>query len=173
MTGAFVLAHTILYAYIAPILSDACRHAQVQWILLDFGSASIIGIWLTGALMDRHHRKLVILTIVLFTTAAAVLAIASSSPAVDYVAAAVWGLAFGGTVTLLQSALMEPAGKHADAAQPSISDHLEHGNRPRRPGRRPASAPTRLGGAGDREQCGSGPPSRRCCFAPRAPRRGQ
>src|SRR5689334_22109463 len=52
VTGAFVLAHTILYTYIAPILADAGRPDQVQWILLDFGIASIISIWLTGVFID-------------------------------------------------------------------------------------------------------------------------
>ncbi|MFJ1764804.1 MFS transporter [Amycolatopsis sp. NPDC088138] len=120
VTGAFVLAHTILYTYIAPILTAAGLQEQVQWILLDFGIASILSIWLTGVLIDRHHRKLVVLSTALFAVAAGVLAVAASSPAVDYVTVAAWGLAFGGAATLLQSALMRAAGKHADAAQSSM-----------------------------------------------------
>lgn len=120
VTGAFVLAHTILYTYIAPILSEAGLQDQVQWVLLDFGIASIVSIWLTGVLIDRHHRRLVVVSTALFAVAAGVLAVAASSPAVDYAAVAAWGLAFGGAATLLQSALMRAAGKHADAAQSSM-----------------------------------------------------
>ncbi|MFC4533593.1 MFS transporter [Sphaerisporangium dianthi] len=120
VTGAFVLAHTILYTYVAPILSDVGLEDQVQWILLDFGIASIISIWLTGVLIDRHHRTLVVLSTALFVAAAAVLGAFASSPAADYAAVAAWGLAFGGAATLLQSALMRAAGEHADAAQSSM-----------------------------------------------------
>ncbi|WP_127504736.1 MFS transporter [Actinoplanes solisilvae] len=120
VTGAFVLAHTILYTYIAPILADAGLPEHVEWILLDFGIASIVSIWLTGVFIDRHHRRLVVISTGLFAAAAVVLTVASSSAAVDYVAVAAWGLSFGGAATLLQSALMRAAGEHADVAQSSM-----------------------------------------------------
>ncbi|MGW4059799.1 MFS transporter [Amycolatopsis sp. NPDC004747] len=120
VTGAFVLAHTILYTYIAPILGDVGLADQVQWILLDFGIASIASIWLTGVLIDRHHRRLVIVSTLLFTVAAAVLAMATANPVIDYATVAAWGLSFGGAATLLQSALMRAAGTHADVAQSSM-----------------------------------------------------
>jgi predicted MFS family arabinose efflux permease len=120
VTGAFVLAHTILYTYIAPILGDVGLGNQVQWILLAFGIASIISIWLTGTLIDRHHRRLVVLSTVLFAAAAGVLAVTVAHPVIDYGAAVAWGLAFGGSATLLQSALMRAAGEHADVAQSSM-----------------------------------------------------
>jgi predicted MFS family arabinose efflux permease len=120
VTGAFVLAHTILYTYVAPILADAGRPDDVQWILLDFGIASIASIWLTGVFIDRHHRPLVLVSTGLFAAAAAALTVASSSAAVDYVAVTAWGLSFGGAATLLQSALMRAAGEHADVAQSSM-----------------------------------------------------
>lgn len=119
-TGLYVLAHTILYTYIAPVLAGVGLADQVQWILLDFGIASIVSIWLTGLLVDRHHRKLVILSTVFFAIAAAALSLAAANPVVDYIAVAAWGLAFGGVATLFQSALMAAAGKHADAAQPMM-----------------------------------------------------
>ncbi len=120
VTGAYVLAHTILYTYIAPLLADVDLEDQVQWILLDFGIASIVSIWITGVLIDRHHRNLVILSTGLFAAAAFVLAVADSIAAVDYLASAAWGLAFGGAATVLQSALMRAAGEHADVAQSSM-----------------------------------------------------
>lgn len=120
VTGTFVLAHTILYTYVAPILSDVGLADHVQWILFDFGIASILSIWLTGVFIDRHHRQLVVLSTALFALAAAVLAVTAGNPVVDYAAATAWGLAFGGAATLLQSALMRAAGEHADVAQSSM-----------------------------------------------------
>ncbi|MEU8632144.1 MFS transporter [Amycolatopsis sp. NPDC048633] len=120
VTGLYVLAHTILYTYIAPVLAGVGLEHQVQWILLDFGIASILSIWLTGALVDRHHRRLVVLSTVFFAVAASALSLGSASPVVDYLAVAAWGLAFGGAATLFQSALMAAAGEHADAAQPMM-----------------------------------------------------
>lgn len=120
VTGAFVLAHTILYTYIAPILAGNGLQDHVQWILLDFGIASIVSIWLTGVFIDRHHRLLAVAGTGLFAAAAAGLVVASSSAAADYLTVAAWGLSFGGAATVLQSALMRAAGEHADVAQSSM-----------------------------------------------------
>ncbi|MEV5966565.1 MFS transporter [Kribbella sp. NPDC051952] len=118
VTGVYVLAHTILYTYIAPVLAGVGLEDQVQWILLDFGIASIVSIWLTGLFVDRHHRRLVILSTAFFAVAAVVLTLWSVNPVVDYLAVGLWGLAFGGAATLFQGALMAASREHADAAQP-------------------------------------------------------
>lgn len=118
VTGVFVLAHTILYTYIAPVLAGVGLADQVQWILLDFGIASILSIWLTGVFVDRHHRRLVLLSTTFFAAAAVALTLWSGTPAADYIAVAAWGLAFGGSATLFQGALMAASREHADAAQP-------------------------------------------------------
>lgn len=118
VTGIFVLAHTILYTYISPVLAGVGLGDQVQWILLDFGIASIFSIWLTGVFVDKHHRRLVILSTVFFAVAAIALTLWSGYIVTDYLAVAVWGLSFGGAATLFQGALMAASGKHADAAQP-------------------------------------------------------
>ncbi|MBQ0850698.1 MFS transporter [Streptomyces sp. BH-SS-21] len=118
VTGVYVLAHTILYTYIAPVLAGVGLADQVQWILLTFGIASILSIWLTGVFVDRHHRRLVILSTVFFAAAAVALALWSGNVVVDHVAVTAWGLAFGGAATLFQGALMTASREHADAAQP-------------------------------------------------------
>jgi predicted MFS family arabinose efflux permease len=118
VTGVFVLAHTILYTYIAPVLAGVGLADQVQWILLDFGIASILSIWLTGVFVDRHHRRLVLLSTTFFAAAAVALTLWSGNPIADYLAVAAWGLAFGGSATLFQGALMAASREHADAAQP-------------------------------------------------------
>ena len=116
---AFVLAHNILYTYIAPFLASVGMAERIDAILLIFGAASLIGIWIVGVLIDRHLRALTIASTVLFGAAAAALGIADdmNGTAIVHGAVAVWGLAFGGAATLFQTALAEAGGEAADVAQ--------------------------------------------------------
>lgn len=112
----FVLAHNILYTYIAPFLAAAGMAERTDLVLLVFGGASLLGIWITGALIDRHLRLLTLASTLVFGLAALVLA-ASVEPLLIYGAVAAWGLAFGGVPTLFQTALAKTAGEAADVAQ--------------------------------------------------------
>ncbi|MCU1735057.1 MULTISPECIES: MFS transporter [unclassified Pseudomonas] len=114
---AFVLAHNILYTYIAPFLAAADMAASTGLVLLVFGVTSLLGIWIIGVLIDRYLRALTLASTVLFGLAVLALAVASDVPALVYVAVAVWGLAFGGVATLLQTSLAHTAGDAADVAQ--------------------------------------------------------
>lgn len=114
---AFVLAHNILYTYIAPFLDAAGMADRTDAVLLVFGLASLVSIWGVGVLIDRRLRELTLLSTVLFAVSAAVLWIWSDGPAVIYAAATVWGLAFGGCATLFQTASAKTAGPAADLAQ--------------------------------------------------------
>ncbi|QWU18316.1 MFS transporter [Paenibacillus sophorae] len=113
---AWVLSHNILYTYIAPYLAQAGLGGRVDMMLLIFGIASVIGIWLTGLWIDRMQRLLVMISLAAFAVASLLLGI-SSQPAVIYLVVPVWGLAFGGAATLLQTAIAEAAGDSADVAQ--------------------------------------------------------
>lgn len=114
---AFVLAHNILYTYINPFLAMAGLAERTDLVLLVFGMASLLGIWVIGALVDRHLRLLTIASTLLFGIAALVLAIYGHRPMIVYLAIAAWGLAFGGVPTLFQTALAKAAGAAADVAQ--------------------------------------------------------
>lgn len=114
---AFVLAHNILYTYIAPFLATAGLAERTDLVLLVFGVTSLLGIWIIGVLIDRHLRVLTLASTALFGLSALMLGVAGEAPAVVYVAAAVWGLAFGGAATLFQTAIAKTAGKAADVAQ--------------------------------------------------------
>ncbi|GAA3552586.1 MFS transporter [Microlunatus spumicola] len=107
---AFVLAHNVLYTYMAPFLAGTRPGSRVDTVLLAFGVSSLISIWLTGVLIDRHLRPLVLGSIVLFTVAATTLAVFSGLAWVVYVAVAAWGFAFGGAAPLLQTAAAEAGG---------------------------------------------------------------
>lgn len=114
---AFVLAHNILYTYIAPFLAEAGMAARTDLVLLVFGATSVLGIWITGVLIDRHLRALTLASIALFALSTLMLGVAADAPALVYAAVAVWGLAFGGAATLLQTAIAHTAGEAADVAQ--------------------------------------------------------
>ncbi|CAM4374964.1 MFS transporter [Bordetella muralis] len=113
----FVLAHNILYTYIAPFLAAADMAERTDVVLLLFGVASLLGIWITGMLIDRHLRGLTLASTAVFGLAALMLGVAGNMPTVVYIAIAAWGFAFGGVPTLLQTALAKTAGSAADVAQ--------------------------------------------------------
>lgn len=117
---AFVLAHNILYTYIAPFLAHAGLGERVDLVLLVFGAASILGIWVTGLLIDRWLRELVLAGTAGFGLAALLLGAATGSPAVVFIAVGVWGVAFGGAATLFQTASAQAAGDAADVAQSMV-----------------------------------------------------
>jgi predicted MFS family arabinose efflux permease len=113
----WVLAHTMLYTYIVPFLAPSGMADQSETVLLAFGLAALAGIWLTGALIDRHLRRQVLLCLAVFALAALILGFWRQAPQAVYIAVVLWGLTFGGSPTLLQTALAEAAGEHADVGQ--------------------------------------------------------
>lgn len=114
---AFVLAHNILYTYIAPYLLTAGMVDRTDVVLLVFGGTSVAGIWIVGVLIDRYLRRLTLASTILFGAAALTLGMAGGDPAAVYAAVGAWGLAFGGAATLFQTALARSAGDAADIAQ--------------------------------------------------------
>jgi predicted MFS family arabinose efflux permease len=117
VTLLFVLAHTVLYAYIATFLDRLGMGGSTDLVLLVFGGASLVSIWITGARIDRRLRALTVASVLLVGAAAGLLAVFADSPALVYTAAAVWGLGWGGAPTLLQTAVADAGGDQADAAQ--------------------------------------------------------
>lgn len=113
----WILAHYTLYTYIAPFMASLGRAAHVDAALLVFGVAALCGIWITGALVDRGLRALVLASLGAFALVALALGFGVVPVAAIYVPIAVWGLSFGGAPTLLQTALADAAGEGADVAQ--------------------------------------------------------
>ncbi|MFF9572908.1 MFS transporter [Streptomyces sp. NPDC014685] len=111
----WVLAHNILYTYIAPLLEPSGLRLDIG--LAVFGIASFIGITVTGVIIDRALRATVFGALVLM--GAAGLALASPALGATLIAAAlgVWGFSFGGAPALLQTVLADRANEHTDAAQ--------------------------------------------------------
>ena len=112
----WMLAHNILYTYISPFVALAGLTARVDLVLLTFGLAALIGIFVTGRLVERFLRRTVLLSLGVFALTALAFVIASASPVVIFCGVAVWGVTFGGAATLLQTALADAAGDGADIA---------------------------------------------------------
>ncbi|WP_321836183.1 MFS transporter [Pseudomonas kulmbachensis] len=112
----WMLAHNMLYTYIAPFVASAGLGNKVDIVLLVFGLAALVGIWLTGRLVDRHLRNSVLASLATFAAISLLFGFFSRSVAVVYAGIFVWGLSFGGAATLLQTALADAAGEGADVA---------------------------------------------------------
>ena len=117
VTLAFVLAHNILYTYIAPFLASGNMVERTDLVLLVFGVAALGGIGIVGVMIDRRLRELTLVSTALFGLAALALGIWNEVSAAVYMAVGVWGLAFGGAATLFQTAIAKTAGEAADVAQ--------------------------------------------------------
>lgn len=113
---AWMLAHNILYTYVAPFAAHAGLGNRVDVLLLVFGAAALAGIGVTGKLVERHLRSTVLASLATFFAISVVLALAQGLQPVVYACVAVWGLTFGGAATLLQTALADSAGEGADVA---------------------------------------------------------
>ena len=120
MTLAFVLAHNVFYTYIAPFLHAGGMGERIDAVLLTFGVASLFGIWGVGATVDRRLSVLILASFLLFGISAIGFGIWPDTPAGIYASTIVWGLSFGGSATLFQTASAKVAGESADVAQSMI-----------------------------------------------------
>ncbi|KQR09067.1 MULTISPECIES: MFS transporter [Xanthomonas] len=113
---AWMLAHNILYTYVAPFAARAGLGHRVDVLLLTFGMAALVGIGIAGKLVEQHLRRTVLVSLATFFGVSVVLALLQGVQPVVYACVAVWGLTFGGAATLLQTALADSAGDGADVA---------------------------------------------------------
>ncbi|AUA17260.1 hypothetical protein GTZ89_26345 [Streptomyces sp. SID8382] len=117
VVGAFVVAHNILYTYIAKFLADEGLGRQTGPILFVFGAASVVSILLVGAHIDRHLRKIIVTCAVVFAVSTLILALFTGTTVLVYLASAAWGLAFGSSATLFTTAIVVASGPAGDVAQ--------------------------------------------------------
>lgn len=112
----WMLAHNILYTYIAPFVMGAGLGERIDLVLLTFGMAALFGIWFAGMLVDTHLRATVLGSLAAFAFTALLFGFGAQYPEIIYIGVAVWGITFGGAATLLQTALADAAGNGADVA---------------------------------------------------------
>ncbi|TFD94863.1 MFS transporter [Cryobacterium lactosi] len=118
---AWMLAHNLLYSYIAPYLDGAGVGLRPDVALFAFGVAALVGIWITGTLIDRSLRRLALASTAAFIIAGALLLAFPASLPVTIVAIALWGVAFGGAATQLQKAIGDAAGESVDVANAMLT----------------------------------------------------
>jgi predicted MFS family arabinose efflux permease len=114
--AVWMLAHNTIYTYIAPFLRATGTGLGPDLVLLVYGVASLGGVGITAAFIDRHPRGLLHASAALFVVAAVVLFAWHASPAAVLIAAALWGVTFGGASAQLQSALTVAGREHSDVA---------------------------------------------------------
>lgn len=115
VVAAYVLAHNVLYTYIATFLDKHDMGGSRDIVLLVFGIASMVSIFITGALVDRRLRSLTIGSTALFLVAAGMLVVLADNAAAVYLAMVLWGLGWGGVATLLQTAVTDAGGDRGQA----------------------------------------------------------
>lgn len=123
----FFAGHALLYTYIASLLTFAGMGSSVTTALLVFGVSALVGLWVTGMFIDRHLRFLMLASTAIFAAAVLVLGLALTSPVAVLISIAAWGVAFGGSGSLQQTALTNAAGTAVDAAQSILVTGLNLG----------------------------------------------
>jgi predicted MFS family arabinose efflux permease len=113
---SWMVAHNVLYTYVAPYLRAGGVGLSVDVALVTFGVAALVGLAVTGAVVDRALRTATLTSIGLFVAAGVVLVAAHSSRTAVLVAIALWGVAYGGAATQLQTAIADASGDNADVA---------------------------------------------------------
>ncbi|TGN45373.1 MFS transporter [Paracoccus liaowanqingii] len=112
----WMLAHNLLYTYIAPFAAQSGLAGRVDLVLLTFGVAALLGIWITGRVIERALRNSVLIALSAFALTSLALTFFGANPVVLLISMAVWGGTFGGAATQLQTALADNAGEGADIA---------------------------------------------------------
>ncbi|MEV4577674.1 MFS transporter [Nonomuraea jabiensis] len=116
VTVLVLVGHQAMYTYLAPFVAFAGL-GRTSVVLLVFGAGTVAGIWVTGVVIDRFPRVTLVVVLAVVAGAMAVLAVSGGPGWAPLGAVALWGAAFGGVPTLLQSALVDASGAgNADAA---------------------------------------------------------
>jgi predicted MFS family arabinose efflux permease len=116
VNGLLILGHQAMYTYIAPF-SHRSGFDHTSLVLFVFGASAVAGIWMSGALVDRHLRGALLGATGVVAAAILILAVGGRNPVVLIVGVALWGGAFGGAPTLLLTALIGAAGpRNGDVA---------------------------------------------------------
>ncbi|MFE1451089.1 MFS transporter [Streptomyces olivaceoviridis] len=113
VTLFLLLGHQVMYTYLAPFAAHA-GYGRTGVLLAVFGSATVAGIWLTGVLVDRVPRPALLTALALVAAVLPALGLGARLPGLLVGAVALWGVAFGGAPTLIQTALVDASGP-ADA----------------------------------------------------------
>lgn len=116
VTFATLLAHYILYTYIAPFTKALHFEGGTSLALLLFGIGTLVGIALTGKLIDNHLRRTALGTVLLTAISMLVIGTVGNLAIIAHLSVFLWGVSFGGAPTLFQTAANKVADKAIDVA---------------------------------------------------------
>jgi len=119
VTLFLLLGHQVLYTYIAPFTEHA-GFGRTDVVLLVFGASTVAGIWGTGLLVDRRPRATLLGALALCAAVMLALGRYADAPALLLVCVTLWGVAFGGAPTLIQTALVNASGPAASDVATSL-----------------------------------------------------
>lgn len=91
---SWMLGHNIMYTYMGSYLRTASLQLSVDVALMTFGAAAIAGIAITGAVIDKGLRRLVLLSVGAVLVAGVVFIVGHASLAAVLIAIVLWGVAF-------------------------------------------------------------------------------
>ncbi|MFI8221413.1 MFS transporter [Streptomyces sp. NPDC085932] len=120
VTLLFVMAHSALFTYITLFLDQGGLADNISAVLLLFGVMSMASIWVTGMFIDGHLRSLMLGSTALLALAVLSVGLLTSVSVIELISIALWGIAFGGAPSLLQSAVSTAAGPASDTVQPVV-----------------------------------------------------
>jgi hypothetical protein len=123
-----MLAHNLLYTYIASCLQQMRLALRPDITLLVFGVAALGGIWITGVFIDRALRRLTLASVILFIVAGALPAAAQQSTVLVLLAVVPWGLAFGGSGDAVADGHGGGRGRERRCGERDADDILQHGD---------------------------------------------
>jgi predicted MFS family arabinose efflux permease len=109
VTLLLLTGHQAMYTYIA-VFAGRSGFGGTALVLLVFGAATVAGIWITGVVADRYLRPAILAALALVAAAMLALGTDAGNPATLLTGVALWGAAFGGAPTLLQTALIDASG---------------------------------------------------------------
>jgi predicted MFS family arabinose efflux permease len=81
---AWMLAHNILYTYVAPFVAPAGLEGRVDLVLLVFGVAALAGIWIPGRVVGRALRSAVLASLGVFGLTALAFGVTATSATMMY-----------------------------------------------------------------------------------------
>lgn len=108
-----MVAHNVLYTYIAPFLLGpvGVQSNAVALVLFLYGSAVVIGLALAAVLADRYPRALLAISIVLIAVSLLVIGLMPGTPWVVFPALVGWSIGFGAAPPVLQARMLHTASR--------------------------------------------------------------
>ncbi|MBL1108976.1 MFS transporter [Streptomyces sp. 5-8] len=113
VTLFLLVGHQVMYTYVGPFGAHA-GYGRTGVLLAVFGIATVGGIWLTGVLIDRFPRRTLLVALALVAGVLPAIGLGAGAHGLLVGAVGLWGVAFGGAPTLIQTALVDASGP-ADA----------------------------------------------------------